>query len=127
MDVVAVAIWFLVAALALPVAGGALSGAAGLGAQPIAAMGGLALCILFFVIDGAPDWAAWGAFGLACVGIVADVHGANSLLSSERPVSADLQAAEELEAGLLGVQLPLFGVAALLSFGMAVGGANLAT
>jgi hypothetical protein len=126
VDIVAVAVWALVAALALPVAGGALSGIAGLAAQPVAALGGLALCILFLVLDG-PEWAAWGALALACLGIVADALGAASLLSADRRGNVGLEGLEELEAGLLGVQLPLFGVAALLSLAMVTDVANWAS
>ena len=125
MEWVALGVWSLVAALALPVAGGLLSGIPGLGMQVVAALGGLALCIVFVAGHGAA-WAAWIAFGLACLGIVADTHGATTLLSNTRSISGDLQGAEELEAGLLGAQLPLFGVAALTSLAMAVDVATVA-
>jgi hypothetical protein len=114
MEWVALMVWTVVAALALPVALGALSGAPGLGLQVVAAIGGLALCALFIIFDG-PRWAGWLTVTMAVVGVLADVWGAEALLSDERSVSADLQGAEELEAGLLGVQLPLFGVALLCS------------
>jgi hypothetical protein len=114
MEWVALMVWILVAALALPVALGALSGAPGLGLQVVVAVGGLALCALFIILDG-PRWAGWLTVAMAVVGVLADVWGAEALLSDERSVSADLQGAEELEAGLLGVQLPLFGVALLCS------------
>jgi hypothetical protein len=125
MEWVALVVWAVIAALALPVAGGLLSGIPGLGLQVVAAIGGLGLCIVFIALDGA-DWAAWIAFGLACLGIAADTHGAGALLSETRSVSADLQDAEELEAGLLGAQLPLFGVAALVTLAMAVDVATVA-
>jgi hypothetical protein len=69
---------------------------------------------LFIILDG-PRWTGWMAVGLAVVGIVAALSGAERLLSDDRSVSADLQGMEELEAGLLGVQLPLFGVVLLCS------------
>ncbi|MDX6725327.1 MAG: hypothetical protein QOK49_132 [Baekduia sp.] len=119
MEWVALMVWILVAALALPVALGALSGAPGLGLQVVAAIGGLALCALFIILDG-PRWAGWLTVAMAVVGVLADVWGAEALLSDERSVSADLQGAEELEAGLLGVQLPLFGVALLCSLCLGV-------
>jgi hypothetical protein len=119
MEWVALGVWILVAALALPVAGGLLSGIPGLGLQVVAAIGGLGLCIVFIAVGGAA-WAGWIAFGLACLGIVVDTNGASSLLSENRSISGGLQGAEELEAGLLGAQLPLFGVAALTSLAMAV-------
>ncbi|MDX6686404.1 MAG: hypothetical protein QOF86_2532 [Baekduia sp.] len=120
MEWVALMVWILIAALAVPVALGALSGAPGLGLQVVAAIGGLALCALFIILDG-PRWAGWLTVAMAVVGVLADVWGAEALLSDERAVSADLQGAEELEAGLLGVQLPLFGVALLCSLCLGVG------
>jgi hypothetical protein len=125
MEWVTLLVWVIIAALALPVAGGLLSGIPGLGMQVVAAIGGLGLCIVFIALGGA-EWAAWISFGLACLGIAADTHGANSLLSDTRSLSAELQGAEELEAGLLGAQLPLFGVAALTSLAMALDVATVA-
>lgn len=123
MEWVALMVWIVIALLAMPVALGALSGAPGLALQAVAAIGGLAFVALFIILDG-PLWAGWLAVGLAVLGIVADLWGAERLLSDDRSVSADLQAAEELEAGLLGVQLPLFGVALLCSLCL---GVNLVT
>jgi hypothetical protein len=119
MEWVALLVWIIIAMLALPVALGALSGSHGLGLQAVAAIGGLVFVALFIILDG-PLWAGWLAVGLAVTGIVADVWGAEHLLSDTRPVSADLQGIEELEAGLLGVQLPLFGVALLCSLCLGV-------
>ncbi|HMJ36681.1 MAG TPA: hypothetical protein VK501_22440 [Baekduia sp.] len=119
MEWVALTVWILIAALALPVALGALSGAPGLGLQVVAAIGGVALCALFIILDG-PRWAAWLTVAMAVVGVIADLWGAEALLSDERSVSGELQGAEELEAGLLGVQLPLFGVALLASLCLGV-------
>jgi hypothetical protein len=114
MEWVALTVWIVIALLALPVAAGALSGAPGLGLQVVAAIGGLVFCTLFIILDG-PLWAGWLAVGMACAGVLADVWGAEALLSDTRPASAELQGFEDLEAGLLGVQLPLFGVALLCS------------
>jgi hypothetical protein len=119
MEWVALTVWVLVAGLALPVAFGALSGAPGLGLQVVAALGGLAGCTLFIVLDG-PQWLGWTTFAMAALGIVAGLWGADTLLSEERTVSADLQDAEETEALLLGVQLPLFGVVLLCSLCLGV-------
>jgi hypothetical protein len=110
MEWVALMVWVLVAGLALPVAFGALSGVPGLGLQAVAAIGGFALCTLFIIFDG-PLWMGWATFGMAALGIVTGLSGADRLLSEQRAVSPDLQAAEETEAFLLGVQLPLYGVA----------------
>jgi hypothetical protein len=119
MEWVALMVWIIVALLALPVAAGALSGSIGLGLQAVAAIGGLVFCALFIILDG-PLWTGWLAVGMAGLGIVTDVWGADTLLSGERTVTADLQDLEELEAGLLGVQLPLFGVALLCSLCLGV-------
>ncbi|HEY4095039.1 MAG TPA: hypothetical protein VGM33_06005 [Baekduia sp.] len=123
MEWVALMVWVLVVSLALPVALGALSGALGLGLQGAAAIGGLALTILFIIFDG-PLWMGWAAFAMAVLGILGGLAGADTLTSDERAVSPDLQAAEETEALLLGVQLPLYGVALFCSVCLAV---NLAT
>jgi hypothetical protein len=123
MEWVALMVWIVIALLAMPVALGAFSGAPGLALQAVAAFGGLVFVALFIILDG-PTWAGWLTVGLAVVGIVADLWGAERLLSDDRSVSADLQGAEELEAGLLGVQLPLFGVALLCSLCL---GVNLVT
>jgi hypothetical protein len=119
MEWVALMVWIVIVLLALPVAAGTLSGSVGLGLQAVAAIGGLVFCALFIILDG-PLWAGWLAVGMAVLGIVADVVGGEALLSDERAVSADLQGAEELEAGLLGVQLPLLGVALLCSLCLGV-------
>jgi hypothetical protein len=112
-------VWVLVAGLALPVAFGALSGAPGLGLQVVAAIGGLACCTLFIIFDG-PQWLGWTAVGMAGLGIGAGLWGADALLTDDRTVSADLQGAEEVEALLLGVQLPLFAVVLLCSLCLGV-------
>jgi hypothetical protein len=89
MEWVALMVWIVIAALAVPVALGALSGAPGLGLQVVAAIAGLALCALFIILDG-PRWAGWLTVALAVAGVLADVWGAGALLSDERSVSADL-------------------------------------
>jgi hypothetical protein len=124
MEWVALLVWIVVALMALPVALGALSGAPGLALQAVAAPAGLVFCALFIILDG-PAWTGWLAVGMAAVGIVADTWGADTLLSGDRFISADLQANEEFAAGVLGAQLPLFGVALLCSLCLGVGLATL--
>jgi hypothetical protein len=119
MEWLALIVWVLIALLALPVAAGALSGAPGLGLQAVAAIGGVGFCALFIILDG-PLWAGWLAVAMAVVALVADLWGAAALLSEGRSVGADLQGAEELEAGLLGVQVPLLVVALLCSLCLGV-------
>jgi hypothetical protein len=123
MEWVALMVWIVIALLAMPVALGALSGAPGLALQAVAAIGGLVFVALFIVLDG-PLWTGWMAVALAVLGIIGGLWGAERLLSDDRSVSADLQGIEELEAGILGVQLPLFGVALLCSLCL---GVNLVT
>jgi hypothetical protein len=115
MEWVALMVWLLIAMLALPISAAALSGAAGLGLQAPAAVAGLALCALFIIFDG-PTWLGWATVAAAVVGIMADVWGADELLSEDFPVSSSA----ELSAGLLGAQLPLFGVALLTSLCLGV-------
>jgi hypothetical protein len=119
MEWVALMVWIVVAMLALPVAAGALSGVPGLGLQAVAAIGGLVFCALFIILGG-PLWTGWLAVGMAVIAIVTDLWGADTLLSGERAVSADRQGTDELSAGLLGVQLPLLGVALLCSLCLGV-------
>jgi hypothetical protein len=119
MEWLALIVWVVIALLALPVAGGALSGVPGLGLQVVAAIGGVVFSALFIILDG-PLWAGWLAVGMAVAGVIADLWGAEALLSEDRSIGADLQGAEELEAGLLGVQLPLFIVALLCSLCLGV-------
>jgi hypothetical protein len=119
MEWLALMVWIVIVMLALPVGLGALSGAPGLALQAMAAVGGLVFVALFIILDG-PEWTGWTAFGLAIVAIIAGLAGADRLLSDDRPVSAGLQGMEELEAGLLGVQLPLLGVALGCSLCLAV-------
>lgn len=115
MEWVALMVWVLIAMLALPIAGAALSGATGLALQALAAVSGVTLCALFIIFDG-PIWMGWATVGAAAVAIMADVWGADELLSEEFPASD----AAELSAGLLGVQLPLLGVALLTSLCLGV-------
>jgi hypothetical protein len=124
MEWLALCVWILIALLALPVALGALSGALGLGLQAVAAIGGVVFCALFILLDG-PEWAGWLAVGMAGLGVVTDLWGAERLLSDERPAVAGLQDVEELEAGILGVQIPLFGVALILSVCLGLGVATI--
>jgi hypothetical protein len=125
MDVIALLTWITVAAIAPPLAHHALGTNAALDVQALGAVGGLALVILFFALGG-PPWAAFGAAALALIGAVADAFAAVWLISDERPVSRIGQGAEETKALLVGIQLPLLGLAALLSLLAALDVATLA-
>jgi hypothetical protein len=118
MEWLALAMWIIVAAIALPLGRHALSETALLGLQALAGGGGLALCV-FFLAVGRPQILAWGAFALGVTGLGAVTVAAVWLASDARSVSA-AQGAEETDALLVGLVLPLFGIAALFSLLMAL-------
>ena len=109
-------IWLLVAMLALPLSGGVLLGRAALAVQALAAVGGLALLVVF-VATGEPSALAWIACGLGLLGALAMVFAVAALTSDQPgPMSAAVAGRlEEHAASLAGAQLPLFIVAALLT------------
>jgi hypothetical protein len=115
----ALGIWIIVVAVALPLGSGALSGAPTLGLQAIAAVAGLVLCILF-IADEQRDTAAWVAFALALVGAAAVTAGAARLLSGEHQSTPAGQRAQELQASLAGAALPLYATAAFVGILMAL-------
>jgi hypothetical protein len=119
MEWLALAMWIMVAAIALPLGRHALGETAVLGLQALAGGGGLALCALFLAV-GRPSILAWGATALAFIGLAAVTVAAVWLASDARSVSAAGQGAEETDALLAGLVLPLFGIAALFSLLMAL-------
>jgi hypothetical protein len=119
MEWLALAMWIIVAAIALPLGRHALGETAVLGLQALAGGGGLALCALFLAV-GRPSILAWGATALAFIGLAAVTVAAVWLASDARSVSAAGQGAEETDALLAGLVLPLFGIAALFSLLMAL-------
>ena len=124
MQWLAVIIWALLAALALPLGAGSLQGRASLALQALAAVGGLALLIVY-LLAGEHSAPAWIACGLAVLGLLAMAF-AVAGLTSDRPApvaaaSPRTQTLEELAASLSGAQLPLFAVAALATLLVALG------
>jgi hypothetical protein len=112
---VTLALWVLVLLVAAPLSVGLLSGRVSLGLQAMAAGTGLALIIVYLIVDD-PVALAWIASGVALIGLLATLAGAVGLMSDrEDGVRAVATAADELEAGLTGVQLPLFGVTLILT------------
>src|SRR5205085_1060127 len=111
MEWAAVILWALVVGLALPLGAGAVMGAPTLGLQPICALGGFALCVLFIVLGGGTAL-AWCAFGLAVLGALLVVVGARQLISDDRVGGGD---GEETVALLAGVAGPMFGVVAAIA------------
>ena len=114
MEWLGLAMWIIVAAIALPLGRHALTETAVLGLQALAAGGGLALCAVFLAV-GRPPILAWGAAALALIGLAAVTGAAVWLASDARSVSAAGQGAEETDALLAGLVLPLFGLAAVFA------------
>jgi hypothetical protein len=119
MEWIALFVWVCVAGIALPLGRHALGETGALGLQAMAAAGGLGLCVLFVAI-GRPPILAWGAVALGAIGAVAVGAAAVWLISDTRPVSPAGQGAEETDALLAAIVLPLFAGAALFSVLMAL-------
>jgi hypothetical protein len=110
--------WIFVALLAAPVASIAI-GFPSLGAHALAAFAGLAMVVVFAV--NGDDLFAWISVGVGAVGILVLSIGAHSLMSdAPRTVSVG-QTKEEMVAALVGLELPFFITAAILSAGTAIG------
>jgi hypothetical protein len=124
MEWIAVITFGLVAVLGLMLARGAPDYPA-LGLQAVAAVGGLALCIVFLAFGGSKG-VAWGAFAAGVVGVLCVAFGAAWLESDEHTVRSDSQQRhQETEASIAGVELPLFGLAATFALLTALGVATL--
>ena len=124
MEWIAVITWALVVAFALPLLRGA-SFFPPLGLQVGAAVGGLALCIVFLAA-GEPSSLAWITVGAAALGLVCAVLGAAWLTGDQHSVgSAGQQRAEELEASVEGVEVMLFALALTFALLTALGVATL--
>ena len=119
MEWIALFMWVSVASIAMPLGRHALGETATLGVQAMAGGGGLALCVLFLVIDR-PPILAWGAVALGVTGALAVASAAVWLVSDSRSVSPAGQDAEETDALLAAIVLPLFAGAALFSVLMAL-------
>src|SRR6476646_5855792 len=83
---------------------------------PPLAIGGLAACVLYLVIDGA-TWLAWVSAGLALVATGAVISGA-AILVSARP---DGQTLDEHAAAAAGAVIPLLLATAFVMVLAAVG------
>jgi hypothetical protein len=124
MEWVDFAMWLIVLLLALLV-GRAATAMPALGVQVLTAAGGLLLCVLFIAKDGARGF-AWGAVALGVVGILALTAGVAWLMDDSRPSSRLGVDVEEVVALLAGLELPLYGLAAVLAIPMALHVATLA-
>ena len=114
MQWLALTVWILVAALALPLSRGAAYGRTSLGVQALAGIGGLALSIA--VCAGGALELAWWGLGCGAIGVLA-VGVASMGLTAEREgaVGVQVERMEEHEAGLAGVQLLLMTLATILT------------
>jgi hypothetical protein len=116
MEWLAIVIWLLVAALALPLGGGAALGRGSLAVQALAGIGGFALLVVYVVVGDNPATLAWVACGLGVLGLLAMAFAAAGLTSDhEGGGLVGLEGMEEHVALLAGVQLPMFAVAALIT------------
>lgn len=104
MQWLALTLWVIVVAVALPLSIGAAYGRVSLGVQAPAAVGGLGLSIA--VCDGAPLSLAWWGVGCGAIGALS-VSVAAASLTAERDggVPIRMESAEEHAAGLAGLQL----------------------
>ena len=115
MEFLALLTWLLLAGTGLILLPAAIA-VPGSGVEGLAALGGLAACILFMTL-GAPDWAAWAQVGMAIVGILGGALAARWLCDDEL-ISGTR--GEVLQAEALGLALPFFGVVLFLSLLLAV-------
>ncbi len=121
MEWVALGIWLLVLLTAFPLSLGVVYGRLSLAVQALAAGAGFALVVVFIVLDGT-SWPAWTAVGVAVLGLLAVLIAVADLTSDrEHAVAPASDWVEQAEALLAGAQLPLFGVAALLTMVAAFG------
>ncbi len=125
MQWLALTLWAIVTAVALPLSMGAAYGRPSLGVQALAALGGLGLTIA--VCDGAPLSLAWWGVGCGAVGALS-VSVAVAGLTAEREgaVAIRMEGVEEHMAGLAGLQLVMVVtttvVTALLALDIGVAG-----
>ncbi|HET8980186.1 MAG TPA: hypothetical protein VFN87_18690 [Solirubrobacteraceae bacterium] len=111
MEWLALVVWILVAALAVPAMRAPLPSMAG---QALGAIVGLVGIALFAIIGGAAF--AWVAVGAACLGTVFAAVGAHTLVEDWPGTMTGISSgAKEMAASLTGFALPFFGCAIILS------------
>jgi hypothetical protein len=115
MEWVGAIVWVVILTLALPVALAGVLSSVALGAQGLFVTLGFAGCVLFIILDG-DTWPAWVSLGMAVAALVATLVGAARLVSDDPRTMGAGPAADELAAGLAGVEM---------SFLLAAGGAML--
>jgi hypothetical protein len=103
VEFVALLIWLLLAGTGVVLAPFAFT-TPGAGLSFLAAGGGLTVCVVYIVL-GAPLWAGWVQLGLALLGILGVGLAAAQLLD-DRVISGSV--GEEVQAGVVGLQLPIY-------------------
>ena len=116
MGWVVLAVWALVALVALPLGRHAFTETPLLGLQALIALAGLALAIVY--VAGSPDEAiAWIMAGLGVLGaIVVGLAGVWLMGDTHRTLIATQQGHEEVDALLAGIEVWLFISAAFVTF-----------
>lgn len=114
MEWLALAVWALTAATALPTGSGAFA-APPLGLVPPLGLGGLALSTIFAIGGGDAATLMWVAVGLGVAGAATIGIGAVQLLAADTPGGPELGRAEEHASAFAGVAWPLFATAAAIS------------
>lgn len=114
MEWLALALWALTAAVALPVGSGAFA-APPLGLVPPLGLAGLVLSAIFAIGGGDTAALMWIAVGLGTAAAMAIGAGAAELLAGDAPGSAEPGRAEEHASGFAGAAWPLFATSAAIS------------
>lgn len=105
MEWLALAVWVIVFAVALPLGRGAFS-APPLGIVPPLGIAGLVLAIVF-AVDGVAG-VAWAGVAVGLAGVLSTGAGAAQLINDEEPASPVVAH----EATFAGIALPMFATAA---------------
>ena len=119
IEFLALLIWLLLAGTGAILVPAAFS-TPGAGISALAAFTGTAACAVFIAL-GAPMWAGWAQVGLALLGILGATLAA-AQLTNDRVISGS--AAEEVQAGVVGLQLPFYFAVAFVALLIALQGTD---
>lgn len=114
MEWLALAVWALTAAVALPVGSGAFA-APLLGVVPPLGLAGLVLSVIFTIGGGDAAALMWIALGLGAAGAAMIGASAAQLLSGETFGGPELGRTEEHASAFAGAAWPLFATAAAVA------------
>jgi hypothetical protein len=106
MEFIALLIFLLLAGTGLVLGPFALT-TPGAALAALAGVGGLVACGLFIAFDG-NSVAGWALVGLSVLGVAGGAIAAAWLTSDRRSLSLAGQTAEEVQAAVVGLQLPFF-------------------